>query len=168
MSRKVESMPIIKHEIHINAPIHICFDLARNVDVHTETTAKSKDKAIAGVTTGLMESGDTVTWEAIHLGIKQKLTAKIIEMNRPYHFTDVMVKGAFHSFTHTHEFIESGTGTIMKDTFSYQSPFRVIGKIADRLLLERYMRNFIVDRANELKKIAEKSQAHQNGQTRPY
>lgn len=161
-------MPIIEYEITINAPIHICFDLARDVDVHTETTAKTKERAIAGVTTGLMENGDTVTWEAIHLGIKQKLTAKIIEMNRPYHFTDIMVKGAFHSFTHTHEFIESSTGTIMKDTFSYQSPFGFLGKIADRLFLERYMRNFIVDRAKELKKIAERNQAHQNEQTRPY
>ncbi|WP_432363364.1 SRPBCC family protein [Sporosarcina sp. UB5] len=149
-------MPTITHEIHINAPIHICFDLARNVDVHTETTAKTKEKAIAGVMTGLLENGDTVTWEAVHFGIKQRLTAKIIEMNRPHSFTDVMVKGAFHSFTHTHEFIESDTGTIMKDTFSYKSPLGFIGKIADRLFLERYMKNFIADRANELKRIAER------------
>ncbi|MCG7343639.1 SRPBCC family protein [Sporosarcina sp. ACRSL] len=153
-------MPIIEHEIHINAPIHICFDLARDVDVHTETTAKTNERAIAGVTTGLMENGDTVTWEAVHLGVRQRLTAKIMKMDRPHKFTDVMVKGAFHSFTHTHEFVESGTGTIMKDTFSYKSPFGVIGKIADRLFLEKYMTNFIVDRANELKRIAESNPDH--------
>lgn len=66
-----------------------------------------------------------------------------------------MVKGAFHSFTHTHEFIESGNGTIMKDTFEYQAPFGLIGNVADKLFLEKYMRIFIVSRANELKKIAE-------------
>ncbi|MFS0690161.1 SRPBCC family protein [Sporosarcina sp. 179-K 8C2 HS] len=148
-------MPIIEYEIYVDAPIHICFDLTRNVEVHTQTTAKTKEKAIAGVTTGLMENGDTVTWEAVHLGVRQRLTAKIIEMDRPHKFTDVMVKGAFHSFTHTHEFIESGTGTIMKDTFSYKSPFGLIGKIADRLFLEKYMKNFIADRAKELKRIAE-------------
>lgn len=48
-------MLIITHEIYIHAPIRICFDLARNVDIHTETTAKTKERAIAGVTTGLME-----------------------------------------------------------------------------------------------------------------
>ena len=149
-------MPIIEYEIYINAPIHTCFDLTRNVDVHTETTAKTKERAVAGVTTGLMEKGDTVTWEAVHLGVRQRLTAKIIEMDRPHTFTDVMVKGAFHSFTHTHEFVESGTGTIMKDTFAYKSPFGIIGKIADRLFLETYMRKFIVNRAIELKKIAER------------
>lgn len=149
-------MPIIKHDIYIDAPINVCFDCARNVEVHTETTTKTKEKAIDGVTVGLMENGDTVTWEATHLGVKQKLTAKIIEIEKPYKFTDVMVKGAFHSFSHTHEFIESGTGTIMKDTFSYKSPFGVLGKIADKLFLEKYMRNFIVNRAKELKRIAEK------------
>ena len=149
-------MPIIKHDIYIDAPVNVCFDLARNVEVHTETTTKTKEKAIDGVTVGLMENGDTVTWEATHLGVKQKLTAKIIEMEKPYKFTDVMVKGAFHSFSHTHEFIESGTGTIMKDTFSYKSPFGILGKIADRLFLEKYMRDFIVNRAKELKRIAEK------------
>lgn len=153
-------MPTIKNEIHINAPIHICFDLARNVEIHTETTAKTKERAIDGLTTGLMENGDTVTWEAVHLGIKQRLTAKIIEMERPYKFTDVMVKGAFHSFSHTHEFIENGAGTIMKDTFSYQSPLGFLGKIADRLFLERYMNKFIAERATELKRIAERNQEH--------
>lgn len=149
-------MPVIKHDIYINAPINVCFDLARNVEVHTETTSKTKERAIDGVTVGLMENGDTATWEATHLGVRQKLTAKIIEMEKPYKFTDVMVKGAFHSFTHTHEFIESGTGTIMEDTFSYKSPFGILGKIADKLFLEKYMRNFILNRAKELKRIAEK------------
>ncbi|MCA1064949.1 SRPBCC family protein [Rossellomorea aquimaris] len=149
-------MPIIKHAIYIDAPANVCFDLARNVEVHTETTKKTNERAVDGVTVGLMEKGDTVTWEATHFGIKQKLTAKIVEMERPYTFTDVMVKGAFHSFTHTHEFIESGTGTMMKDTFSYTSPLGILGKLADVLFLEKYMRNFIVNRAVELKKIAEK------------
>ena len=35
-------MPIIKHDIFINAPINVCFDLARNVDVHKETTSKTE------------------------------------------------------------------------------------------------------------------------------
>lgn len=148
-------MPIITYEIYVEAPVDVCFDLSRDVDVHTETTAKTKERAIAGVTSGLMEKGDTVTWEAVHLGVKQKLTATIIEMEKPHRFTDVMVKGAFHSFTHTHEFIEKGSGTIMKDRFVYRSPLGILGKMADRLFLEKYMTRFIADRAMELKRIAE-------------
>lgn len=148
-------MPVIAHEIYIEAPIGVCFDLARNVDVHTETTSKTKERAVGGVMTGLMENGDSVTWEAVHLGVRQKLTAKIIHMERPHKFTDTMVKGAFHSFVHTHEFIESGTGTVMRDSFDYESPFGIVGKLADKLFLENYMRAFIRDRAIGLKKIAE-------------
>lgn len=148
-------MPTIKHEIYIEAPIEVCFDLVRNVDVHTETTARTKESAVAGVTTGLMENGDTVTWEATHFGVKQKLTAKIIEMDKPYSFTDIMVKGAFHSFTHKHEFKEKGSGTIMVDRFVYKSPLGILGRIADQLFLEKYMRDFIVNRAIEIKKKAE-------------
>ncbi|MFA1642838.1 cell division protein [Chryseomicrobium imtechense] len=150
-------MPIIHHEIFIHAPITVCFDLARNIDVHIQTTGKTNERAVAGVTSGLIEKGQTVTWEATHLGVRQQLTAKITEMDRPYRFVDAMVKGAFHSFTHTHEFVESGTGTIMKDTFSYKSPLGVVGIVADKLFLERYMREFIVSRAEGLKKIAEEN-----------
>lgn len=148
-------MPVISYEIYINAPIEVCFDLTRDVEIHTKTTAKTKERAVAGVTSGRMGEGDQVTWEAVHLGIKQKLTAKIVEMERPNRFTDVMVKGAFHSFTHTHEFIEKEDGTIMKDRFVYRSPLGVLGSLADKLFLQRYMNRFIVNRANELKKIAE-------------
>ncbi len=85
-------MPIIKHKQFIQAPVVVCFDLARNVNIHTITTAKTMEKAVDGVMQGLLEEGDTVTWEAIHLGIKQKLTAKVIHMKKPTVFVEIMVK----------------------------------------------------------------------------
>ncbi|MCS0543852.1 hypothetical protein NXY55_28160, partial [Aeromonas veronii] len=88
-------MPIIKHKQFIQAPVEVCFDLARNVDIHIETTAKTKEKAVGGITQGLLKIGDTVTWEATHFGIKQRLTAKVTQMEKPVVFVDIMVKGAF-------------------------------------------------------------------------
>ncbi|RAZ69579.1 SRPBCC family protein [Planococcus maitriensis] len=148
-------MPMIYHETYIEAPIERVFDLARSIEVHIETVPKTNERAIAGTTSGLMELGDWVTWKATHLGVRQKLTSKITEMERPYRFSDAMVKGAFHSFHHTHEFTESGSGTLMKDWFVYRAPFGVIGKIADKLFLERHMEKFLSTRAAELKRIAE-------------
>lgn len=116
---------------------------------------RTNERAVAGVTSGLLEIGDSVTWEATHFGIKQRLTARITEMTKPYKFTDVMLQGTFHSFTHIHEFTVCDTGTIMKDTFTYKSPYGFIGKIVDKLFLEKYMKKFIISKANELKKIAE-------------
>ncbi|WP_456279215.1 SRPBCC family protein [Bacillus sp. AK128] len=148
-------MPTIKHEQLIKAPLELCFDLARSVDIHIQTTAKTKERAVEGVTEGLLQEGDTVTWEAYHLGVKQRLTAKVTHMERPYKFVDIMVKGAFSSFTHTHEFEVKSGGTLMIDTFEYKSPLGPIGALADYLFLERYMRDFIATRARELKVIAE-------------
>jgi ligand-binding SRPBCC domain-containing protein len=150
-------MPLIKYQQFIQAPVEVCFDLARNVDIHTKTTAKTKEKAIGGVTSGLLEKGDTVTWQATHFGIKQRLTAKVNQMEKPTMFVDIMIKGIFNSFTHTHQFTEVKGGTLMIDTFEYKSPFGIFGIMADKLFLEKYMTNFIISRAKELKRIAEKA-----------
>ena len=149
-------MPKIVHKQIIKAPKEICFDLARDVEIHTKTTSHTNEIAVGGVTEGLLEEGDTVTWEATHFGIRQRLTAKIVGMDRPHQFKDTMVKGAFHSFNHTHQFLEVPEGTLMIDTFEYKSPFGILGILADKLFLERYMKKFIVSRAMELKKIAVK------------
>lgn len=148
-------MPVIEYQQFIKAPVELCFNLARSVDIHTKTTANTKEMAVDGVAEGLLEEGDTVTWEAIHFGIKQRLKAKVTLMEKPNKFVDIMVKGAFHSFVHTHQFKEESGGTIMMDTFQYKSPFGPIGVLADKLFLEKYMRAFIVSRAKALKKIAE-------------
>jgi hypothetical protein len=37
-------------KIEIHAPIEVCFDLARNIDVHTETVSKhTRERAIKGI-----------------------------------------------------------------------------------------------------------------------
>ena len=77
-------------------------------------------------------------------------------MDRPNMFVDIMLKGAFHSFTHTHIFESTDDGTLMIDIFDYKSPFGLIGILADKLFLQKYMRKFIATRAKELKRIAER------------
>ena len=149
-------MPIISTQIKINAEPGICFDLARSIDIHTESTARTREKAVGGVTSGLINLGESVTWEAVHFGIKQRLTAKITTFDYPKKFTDEMVHGAFKSFTHTHEFIPTGIETLMIDTFDYTSPLGALGKLADWLFLKRYMRKFLMERNQYIKQTAEK------------
>ncbi len=121
------------------------------------STSETGERVVGGRTSGLMELGDEVTWEARHLGVVQRLTARITKMDRPSSFTDEMVKGAFASFTHLHEFEEAGDGvTIMRDVFDYRSPLGALGRIADAVFLERYMKRFLETRADYLKRAAEK------------
>jgi ligand-binding SRPBCC domain-containing protein len=148
-------MPIINIEITINAPIERVFDLARCIDLHEETMSKHNEKAIGGVTEGLINIGESVTWEATHFRIKQKLTSKITEFDRPHHFQDIMIEGAFKSFTHDHFFEKDEAGTIMRDVFKYSSPLWFLGKIADALFLETYMTKMLEERNDLIKTVAE-------------
>lgn len=150
-------MPTIRIETWIAAPAEVCFDLARSVEAHLGSTSKTGERAVAGVTSGLLGLGDTVTWQARHLGFEQRLTSKMTRVERPRIFEDQMVSGAFASFTHLHEFEDVRGGTLMIDTFVYRSPLGPLGRIADFIFLEQYMRRLLTERAEYLKRAAEES-----------
>ena len=97
-------MPKIELITVIDAPVEKVFDFSRSIDLHMESTRQTGEYAIAGKTSGLIESGETVTWRAKHFGIWQTLTSKITEFDRPNYFVDEMVEGAFKSFRHEHYF----------------------------------------------------------------
>lgn len=151
-----KAMPVIKLTTHINAPIEVCFDLSRSIDLHQTSTAHTGERAIAGTTSGLINLGESVTWRAKHLGVWQTLTSKITEMEAPHYFVDEMVDGAFKSFKHEHHFAaHEGSGTTMEDIFTYASPFGIIGNLADVLFLEQYMQRLLASRNQVIKDYAE-------------
>ncbi|MDO9186069.1 MAG: SRPBCC family protein [Bacteroidia bacterium] len=148
-------MPIIHLTTSINAPIERCFDLSRSIDLHMASTSKPNERAIAGVTKGLINKGEQVTWLAKHFGIDQKLTAQITEMDFPHSFTDVQLKGAFKSMTHVHSFEQKGEQTIMKDQFEFESPLGFVGELFNKLILSAYMKRFLIERNEVIKTISE-------------
>jgi ligand-binding SRPBCC domain-containing protein len=149
-------MPVISLETRIEAPIELCFDLSRNIELHMRSTQSTREIAIAGVTKGLINLGEEVTWEATHFGTRQRLTSKITAFDRPNHFRDSQVQGAFRRFDHDHYFetIADRT-TLMRDVFDYDSPLGYLGKLADTLFLESYMRRFLSKRNLLIKRVAE-------------
>lgn len=148
-------MPEIQFRTVIKADIRTVFDLSRDIDFHQNSVSETNEKAIAGRTSGLIEEGETVTWRAKHLGIYQTLTTKIVAMNKPCHFTDIMQKGAFKSLKHQHIFRQEGENTIMTDIFEFQSPFGIIGNIFDEIFLKSYMKRFLLMRNEHIKIAAE-------------
>ncbi len=148
-------MPTIEIKTLIKSDIKTCFDLARNIDFHKASMEHSNEIAIAGKTSGLIELGEWVTWEATHFGIKQQLTSKITAYESPSYFVDEMVSGAFKSFKHEHVFRELEGKTLMIDKFHFKSPFGVLGKLANFIFLEQYMMNLLSSRNEYLKTKAE-------------
>jgi len=148
-------MPVIQLWTTIAAPPERVFDLARSIDAHLSSAEGTQERAIAGVTKGLIGLGETVTWEGRHFGIRQTLKVKMVRLERPFRFQDVMVSGAFKSMNHFHEFASRPSGTMMIDRFEFECPFGMVGRIVNRTVLTGYMRRFLVRRNQVLKQIAE-------------
>lgn len=145
-------MPKIQLETFVAAPIELCFALSLNVQMHE---AAGHGRAVAGVTQGQLHLGDTVTWEAVHFGVRQRLTSKIVAYERPEMFVDEMQSGAFARWRHTHRFKTLDGGTSVVDEVDYASPLGLLGKIADALFLKNYMTRFLLHHNAHFKRIAE-------------
>src|SRR5262245_35353190 len=148
-------MPVIELELQILAPADRVFDLSRSVDLHVRSTEWTRERAVAGVTRGLLSLHDEVTWEAIHFGVRQRLTSRIVAYDRPRYFRDSMVRGAFRSFDHDHFFDSDNATTRVRDRFAFESPFGVVGHLANALVLKSYLTRLLTKRLNVIKQLAE-------------
>lgn len=151
-------MAVIELSTVIRAPRERVFDLTRSIEAHQDSTGGTEERAVAGVTKGLIGMDGEVTWEARHFGVKQRLRVRVTVFDRPRHFQDVMISGAFKTMAHDHRFAEHPEGTLMSDRFEFRSPLGILGKVADWLFLTSYMRRFIVRRNEVLKHLAESAE----------
>ncbi|MFT4538964.1 MAG: ligand-binding SRPBCC domain-containing protein [Planctomycetota bacterium] len=148
-------MPRFEFELQIQAPCERVFDLSRSIELHVDSTGRSREKPVAGCTSGLIGLDEEVTWEATHFGVRQRLTSRITAFDRPSHFRDSMVHGAFRRFDHDHWFEAVDGGTLMRESFDYDAPLWVFGRIAELLFLNRYMRGFLLERARQIRTVSE-------------
>src|SRR5258707_350151 len=101
-------MVTIRSTTQIYAPIERCFRLSMSVEIQAAATGQ---KAIAGVTAGLLGPGDTVTWRGP--GGKHQ---SLIEVWRPYsYFREIMLAGPFKAYEHEHHFATRNDGTRIRD-----------------------------------------------------
>ena len=102
-------MQTIHLQTRIAAPPDRCFLLSLNIDLHKESTAQTSERAIAGVTHGIIGPNETVTWQGRHFGFMLTHETLISKYERPHHFQDIMLRGMFKSFKHDHTFDELPT-----------------------------------------------------------
>lgn len=142
----------------IHAPIERCFDLSRSVEVHLAGNVHFGEQAVAaaGVTSGLLELGQQVTWRAKHFCVWHQLTSRITAFDRPTYFQDMQVRGIFAYMRHDHYFRGLGPReTEMRDVFAFAAPIPILGLIAEIFVLRRYMRNLLRERNAEIRRQAE-------------
>jgi ligand-binding SRPBCC domain-containing protein len=145
----------IQLETRIAAPARRCFLLALSIDLHMDSTAGTREQAVAGITTGLIANGESVTWRGRHFGLMLQHTSKITRYEPPAFFQDIMTAGAFKSFEHDHCFQEQDGETVMRDELRFSAPLGILGSIMEKLVLRRYLTRFLRERNQFVKHVAE-------------
>ncbi|MEO6961592.1 MAG: hypothetical protein ABIY90_06475 [Puia sp.] len=79
-----------------------------------------------GRTSGLIQLGETVKWKTTHFNLNFAIIIKIVELIRPYHYTDEMIKDPFKQFRHQHIFEKTFDGTLMTDRLDFKSPLGIL------------------------------------------
>ncbi len=138
----------------IAAPVERCFDLSRSIDLHMASTDFTGERAVAGTISGLIGLDQQVTWRGRHFGFKFRHTSRIGVCDRPRHFQDSMVRGAFKSFCHDHYFESSSGETLMKDLMQFEAPFGFLGRLVEGVL-DRHMCSLLRRRNDCIKRVAE-------------
>jgi ligand-binding SRPBCC domain-containing protein len=88
--------------------------------------------------------------------VTQHFTSRITAFDRPHHFRDEMQRGAFRSFVHDHYFVPERGGTKMTDVLMFSAPLGVLGRLAEKLFLRRYMERLLRTRNEAIRAEAER------------
>jgi ligand-binding SRPBCC domain-containing protein len=148
-------MGTIRVATTIRAPAERCFDLARSVSAHLSSMRTTRERVVSSIASDLLGPGAVVTWEATHLGVRIRLMSKITQFDAPRSFEDEQIAGPFASFWHRHEFSTKNGVTVMTDLVRSRSPFGLLGTLAERVFLDRYLRALLERRASHLRALAE-------------
>jgi ligand-binding SRPBCC domain-containing protein len=148
-------MVILELETRIAAPAMRVFLLSLSIDLHVESAGKTRERAVSGVTHGLIGLGQSVTWRGKHFGMMLTHTSLITRYEAPLFFEDVMTRGLFRSFEHLHYFEQHADVTSIRDRLIFQAPLGPLGLVAERLVLRDYFQRFLMERNGIIKQVAE-------------
>jgi ligand-binding SRPBCC domain-containing protein len=153
----MNAMETIRLATWINAPVERCFRLSLSIDLHMDAARSTHETAVAGVTSGLIGEGETVTFQTRHLGLHHSHTSRI-EILRPYTYIfEVMVAGSFRHFEHHHHFAPMDDGTRVRQEIRFSARWGLAGQVAAK---KRLMKVWNEHNAF-LKQVAESDRWHQ-------
>ena len=136
-------MAELRLESLIDEPREVCFALLRDPAVLTDATVS-----------GPFSLGQIITFQSRWLGRKQNLKVKVVKFDPPSGFVDEMTEGKLQSFIHIHELEDFGGATRLVDIVRWSSPFGILGKIFDELVLRRRIRRIVTERNAMLVHVA--------------
>jgi ligand-binding SRPBCC domain-containing protein len=135
------------------------FDLSRDVELHLDSLLSTGETVVAGRRSGLLEQGEHVAWRGRHFGIPLTLMSRLTQVERPTRFVDEEIAGPFRRLRHEHRFEPHSAGTRVIDDITFEAPFGSLGRLVERVVLERYMRDLICGRNAHLLAVARRTAA---------
>jgi ligand-binding SRPBCC domain-containing protein len=88
------------------------------------------------------------------------MTARVTAYTRPRYFADEQVTGPFAAWRHGHYFEPQADGTtLMRDVIAFAAPYGPLGRLADYLVLNRYLTRLITARNRHLAMICQANQS---------
>ena len=71
------------------------------------------------------------------IGLNWRTLIEVFEPERI--FVDVQIKGPYRLWRHTHEFISTDGGTVVRDRVEYEVPLGPLGRLARGAFVDRYL-----------------------------
>jgi len=141
----------------VRARVEYVFDACRSIDLHTRSMASRSERVVGGKTTGHLDLGESVTWQARHFGLTWRMTAQVTHYARPHMFVDEQTAGPFRTWRHAHFFHPGpdAAQTVMRDVIDFSSPAGFLGKAVAVLLLRPYLRRLIPRRNDVIVRAVE-------------
>lgn len=70
-------------------------------------------------------------------GVPMNWKTEIRNVQKPFVFTDVQLKGPYRCWEHTHTFTQQENGVLMQDVVKYELPFGMLGNLTHTLLVRK-------------------------------
>ena len=87
------------------------------------------------------------------LGIKMNWVTEITHVKEGEYFVDEQRTGPYAIWHHEHHFTEIKGGVHMTDILTYAIPYGIIGRIANKLIVEKEVKTIFAYRDEEIKKL---------------
>jgi ligand-binding SRPBCC domain-containing protein len=153
--KHLTKMAIIKRSVVIYAPAEVVFDF------HTDTRnlpliSPSWMKAEIVKTTGEGKGKMIELYVTQFTLFKTKWEVEVSEYHRPFCITDTAHKSPFKRFRHQRDIKPINDSSCeLTDTFEYELPLGVIGKIGDALMMKRFVEKMFRERHIKTKQVLE-------------
>jgi len=86
------------------------------------------------------------------LGIKTTWVSEITHVREMKYFVDEQRVGPYSLWHHEHHLEAVEGGVLMRDVVTYRPPFGILGKLANRIIIKRKLRDIFLYRENALNK----------------